>query len=75
MAIPQAQHSTAQSARTQPQSKYVPTRVRQRKQADREHPLQCSAASTAQHSEISPHKATKQVPARTDQSAPAQASR
>ena len=64
-------HSTAQqSARTEPQSKCVPIRVRQRKQADI---LYCSTASTAQNSAISPHKAAKQV--RADQSATTQASR
>ena len=35
IAVPQAQHSAAQSARTQPQSKHVTIRVRQRKQAGR----------------------------------------
>ena len=35
MAVPQAQHGTAQSARTKPRSKYVLIRVRKRKQADR----------------------------------------
>ena len=34
-AVPPSQHSTAQSARTKPQSKYVPIRARQRKQVDR----------------------------------------
>ena len=32
--VPQEQHSTAQSARTKPQSKYVPIRVRRRKQTE-----------------------------------------
>ena len=36
IAAPQAQHSAAQSARTKPQSKYVPIRLRQRKQASRQ---------------------------------------
>ena len=35
IAVPQPQHSTAHSARTKPQSKYVPIRVRQHKQADK----------------------------------------
>ena len=35
IAVPQAQHNTAQSARTKPQRRYVPIRVRQRKQADK----------------------------------------
>ena len=56
-----AQHSKAQSARTEPPSKYVPIRVRQRKQANRAHLLYCSRASKAQHSTISPLKAAKQV--------------
>ena len=60
--VPRAQHSTLQqSARTKPHSKYVPMRVRQRKRADREHPLVLyrSTASTAQNSATSPHKAAK----------------
>ena len=73
IAVPQAQHSKAQSARTKPQSKYAPIRVRQRKQADREHLPYCSIAIIAQHSAISPHKDAKQ--ARADQSATTQASR
>ena len=70
-----AQHSTAQSARTNSPSKYLymPITVRQRKQADREHPRYCSTTSTAQRSAISPHTAAKQ--ARDDQSATTQASR
>ena len=42
-----AQHSTAQSARTKPQSKCVLIGVRQRKQADRKDILYCSTESTA----------------------------
>ena len=65
--------STAESARTKPQSNYVLHRVQQRKQADGEHLMYCSTASTAQHSAISSHKAAKQL--RADQSATTQASR
>ena len=35
IALPQAQQSTSQSARTKPQSQYVSIRVRQRKEANR----------------------------------------
>ena len=66
-----AQHSTAQSARTKPRSKYVPIRVRQRKQKQTESIYSCIAVPQAQHSAISPHKAAKQ--ARTDQRATTQA--
>ena len=67
-------HSATQHTAISPHeaSKYVLIRVRQRKQADREHLLYCITASTAQHSAISPHKAEKQV--RADQSATTQAS-
>ena len=70
IAVLQAQHSTAQSARTKPQRKYVSIRVRKQ---HTESTYCISTASTAQHSAISPHKAAKQV--RTDQSATTQASR
>ena len=52
---------------TKPKSKYVPIRVRQRKQAGREHLLilytvlqKYRKHSPAQHSAISPHIAAKQ---------------
>ena len=66
--VPQAQRRTAQSARTKPQGKYVPIRVQQRKQADKDHRLllYCKTASTAQHSSISPHKATKTSTCRSE---------
>ena len=51
IAVPQAQHITAQSARTKPQINHVPIRVRQRKQAGREHLLYCSTASAAQRNQ------------------------
>ena len=54
--LPQAQRSTAAKQVQQ----YVPIRVRQRKQADREHLLYCSTASKVHHSSI-PQKASKQV--------------
>ena len=66
IAVTHAENSTAQSARSKPSSKYAPTRVRQRKQADREHLLlYCNTASAAQHSAI----------IHADQSATTQASR
>ena len=49
IAVPQAQHGAAQSSRTKPQSKYMPIRVRQRKQADIES-VYCIAVPKAQHS-------------------------
>ena len=76
IAVSQAQHSTAQqSARTTPQSKYVPIIVRQRKQADKQRLLylQYREHSTAQHSAISPHKAAKQVRAEQSWREPAHA--
>ena len=73
IAAPQAQQNTEQSARTKPESKYVPIRVRQRKPTGRASTVYCSTASRAQHNAISPHKAVKQVLA--DQSVTTQASR
>ena len=49
IAVPQAHHSTVQSARAKPQSRYVPIRVRQRKQPHKEH-LLCIAVPQAQPS-------------------------
>ena len=74
IAVPQAEHSTAHAISPHKSvSKYVPIRVRQRKQADKEHLLYCSIATTAQHSAIIPREAAKQ--ARADQSATTQTSR
>ena len=58
-------HSMAQSARTKPQSKNVSIRGRQRNQADREHLLYCSTASTAQSACTKPQ--SKYVPIRVRQ--------
>ena len=47
VAVPQALHSTAQSARTKTQSKHVPIRGRQRNQAES---IYCIAVPQARHS-------------------------
>ena len=68
IAVPQAQHITALSARTKPRSKYVPTRVRQRKQAGRASTvLQHRKHSTAQHSTAQHNTAQRNWPAKSRQ--------
>ena len=69
IAVTHAENSTAQSARSKPSSRYAPTRVRQRKQADREYLLlYCSTACRKQHSAISRSKpSSKYAPTRVRQ--------